>query len=103
MKKIIFVLILVLVLSVFATSVLAADGSSGGYDAVKFLFISLAVGLVVGLIVTGVMWAKLKSVHYKRDADGYIKEGSMKLLRTGDFYLYSTVTRTARPKNNSKR
>lgn len=103
MKKIIFALTLVLVISMFATSVCAADISEGGYDTGKFLLISLGIGLVVGLIVTGVMWAKLKSVHYKRDADGYKKLGSMKLLRSGDFYLYSTVTRTARPKNNSKR
>ena len=67
----------------------------------KVLLISLVIGAVVALIVTGVMKSKLKSVHAKSGATDYVREGSMHVTVAREFYLYRTVTRRAKPKSNS--
>ncbi len=81
----------------------ARDMASEHYDyqAGKWLVISIIAGLIVALIVTLVMKSKLKSVKYASDAAVYTRPGSMVLRFESDRYLYSTVTRTARPKNDS--
>ena len=65
------------------------------------LAVSLIIGLIVALIVTSVMKSKLKSVAMQKNAREYIREGSFNLRKSRDLYLYSTVTRVARPKNTS--
>lgn len=81
----------------------ALDMASGHYEYQfgTWLAISLGVGLVIALIATMVMKGKLKSVKYASDAAVYTRPGSMVLRVESDRYLYSTVTRTARPKNDS--
>ena len=74
-------------------------------DELKFplgtnLLISIVVGLIVAFVVTSAMKAKLKSVQFQNNARDYIREGSFNLEHSRDLYLYSTVTRVARPKNN---
>lgn len=65
------------------------------------LLIALIIGLVTALIVTTVMKGKLKSVAKQTNAREYVRKGSFKLTHSRDLYLYSTVTRVARPKNTS--
>jgi len=65
------------------------------------LLLSLIVGLVVGLIVVSSMKAQLKSVHRQNQANAYVKAGSMNITRAGDYFMYRTVVRTAKPQNNS--
>lgn len=65
------------------------------------IIISLVVGFVIAFIVTSTMKAKLKSVRKQAAANEYVKSGSMNVLDSRDLYLYSTVTRVAKPKNNS--
>ena len=60
----------------------------------------LVIGGVIGLIAVAVMAAKMKSVRAKGSAGDYIKEGSLQLTRKEDRYLYQTLTRRAKPKNN---
>lgn len=81
----------------------ALDMASGHYEYQfgTWLVISLGVGLVIALIATMVMKGKLKSVKYASDAAVYTRPGSMVLRVESDRYLYSTVTRTARPKNDN--
>jgi len=65
------------------------------------LILSVVVGFVVGGIVALLLKGQLKSVRKQREANVYVKAGSMKLTQSNDFFLYRTVTRTARPKNTS--
>lgn len=63
--------------------------------------IAFAVGLVAALIVTGVMRGKLKTVRPRDSAGDYVRAGSMNLRAQSDSFLYSNVTRTERPRNDS--
>ena len=71
-----------------------------GFDVLTALLIALVVGLVVAAIATAVMKGQLKSVHSKADAADYMKPGSLQLTEARDFYLYHTMTRVAKPKDN---
>ena len=66
---------------------------------IVYLGVALVIGLVTALIVTGVMKSRLKSVAPQRDATSYVRQGSMNVTRSNDFYLYSTVSKSAKPKN----
>lgn len=67
----------------------------------KTIAISMAVGLGIGLVAVGVMAAQMKSVRSQNSAADYVRPGSMQLNNSRDIFLYSHVTRTAKPKNNS--
>ena len=92
--------------------------SSGEYDAAGNLFLklveqkhklgfypptagkiilSLAIGLLVGLIVLGSLKSQLKTVHQATTARNYAVPGSFRLRRINELYLYSSVTQTAKP------
>lgn len=71
------------------------------FDYGKKLVISLIIGLVVALIATSVMKGKLKSVRFQSAASNYVKDGSMNVTVSRDFFLYRNITRTAKPKDNS--
>lgn len=71
------------------------------FNTVKCLLISMAVGLVIALIVTGSMKGKLKSVRMQAAAGSYVKANSMNITESRDIFLYNTVTRTERPKSSS--
>ena len=64
------------------------------------IIISIAIGFVIALIVVSSMKQKLKTVELQRDATTYVKQGSMQVNVERDFFLYSTITRVAKPKNN---
>ncbi len=70
---------------------------------VKFstVVISLVIGLIAAFISTGVMKGKLKTVRTETRANNYFVDGSMNVTRANDFFLYRTVTMTARPKNDN--
>lgn len=81
----------------------AKNGTSygrGNYNITQFLWISLAIGLVVALIATGIMRRQLKSVRFKTGASDYMKKDSFVITKSNDIYLYKTVTRRARPKDD---
>lgn len=65
------------------------------------LITSLIIGLIIAFIATSVMKGKLKSVHYQSGAAGYIKNGSLNITDSRDIFLYTQVTRRARPKSTS--
>lgn len=60
----------------------------------------IGVGCVVGLIAAGIMALMMKSVGSKYNAADYVRPGSMRLSTQRDIFLYSHVTRRAKPKNN---
>ncbi|RHV67938.1 TPM domain-containing protein [Clostridium sp. OM02-18AC] len=67
-----------------------------------WLGISFAVGLGGALLLVGVNKSELKSVRMQEEAKNYVRPGSMKVTKSGDFFLYRHVTRTERPKANPK-
>lgn len=71
------------------------------FEFLKVGLISLAVGVAVGLIVVLIMKAQLKSVKPKHNANGYVKSGSMNITHAGDYFLYSSVSKTARQTDSS--
>ena len=79
------------------------DGYINGFpfDFGKSAIISLIIGVVVSLIVSGVLKGQLKSVRKQHAAGNYVRSGSMNVTTHNDFFLYRTVSRTAKPKNNS--
>ena len=64
------------------------------------LLISLAVGILVSLIVTGKMKGKLKTVRMQPAAEEYVRNGSMLVTESSDLFLYSHVDRRAKSKDN---
>lgn len=63
--------------------------------------LSLIVGFLIALIAVSVMKGKLKSVRSKASASDYTCEGSMHLTVQRDVFLFRTVSRRPRPKNQS--
>lgn len=63
--------------------------------------ISIGGGALIALIITSIMRGQLKSVRMERAASGYVRENSMNLRGRREIYLYSTVTKTPRPKESS--
>ena len=61
--------------------------------------ISLIIGMVFALIITGIMRYQLKTVRRQTGAAEYMKPGSMKVTVSRDLYLYSQTTRVAKPKD----
>ena len=61
--------------------------------------------LIIGLIAAGItiliMRSKMNTAKLQKSAANYLKEGSFRLRQRSDMFLYSRVTRTARPKNNT--
>ena len=66
----------------------------------KHLLISMIIGFVIAFIATAVMRARLKSVRSKSGASDYVRQGSFRVTRSNDLFLYRRVTRRARPKDN---
>ena len=64
------------------------------------LGVAVGIGFVIALIIVGTMKAKLKSVRFQPAANNYLKPGSLNVTLAQEHFLYTTVTRTARPKEN---
>ncbi len=103
MKKILSIILAAFCLvSLLAVGVSAAgEYDSGEFDIKSVLIISAVVGLVIAFIVVSIMKGQLKSVRKQSGAGNYIKDGSFRLTRSNDFFLYRTVSKTEKPKNNS--
>ena len=71
------------------------------FDFSTYLLTALIVGFVVAIIVVSVMKGKLKSVRRQNEAKNYLKDGSLQLTQSGDYFMYRNVTRTEKPQNNS--
>lgn len=61
----------------------------------------LVIGLVVAWIVVAILKNQLKSVRFQSAAKDYLRQGSLQLRVCNDLFLYRTVRKTAKPKNNS--
>lgn len=63
--------------------------------------LALLIGFILALIIMSSARSKLKSVKMEHGASNYVRMGSMHVDASRDTYLYSTVTKTAKPKENS--
>lgn len=64
------------------------------------LALAFGVGFLISLLATGIMRSKLKSVYSQPAADSYVKQGSMKLTKQSDLFLYRHISRREKPKEN---
>lgn len=62
---------------------------------------SLIIGFLIALSITETMRKQLKTVNKKTEANDYLKDGSLNIKNSKDIFLFSTISRTAKPKNNS--
>lgn len=70
------------------------------FDALWTLIICLIIGFIAALITTAIMKGQLKSVKSNTRADEYVKQGSLNIYNSMDLFLYRTVNRRPRPKDN---
>ena len=82
---------------------MAANGEpyTEPFPQVKWIFISLGIGLVLAFLCTMGMRSQLKSVRPQDSAVNYVRQGSMSVTRSNDIFLYSTVTKTEKSKDDS--
>lgn len=66
-----------------------------------WILAALGIGLVSALAAVAVMRSKLKTVRAQGTAGSYVREGSMHLTDSREFFLYRNVHRTPRPKQTS--
>lgn len=71
------------------------------FEPVWSLVAAFAAAFVISLIATGIMRGQLKSVHSQTEADDYMKQGSMKLTRKNDLFLYKHIDRTKKAESSS--
>ena len=69
-------------------------------DYVILEVIALVIAFVIALISVGIMRLRMNMAKPKGTAMEYIKKGSFKLTSEKDIFMYSTVTKTAKPKDN---
>ena len=60
--------------------------------------ICIVVGVIGGFIAVSIMKGKLKSVRRRGEASDYVRNGSFNITNSSDIFLYTTVSKTARPK-----
>ena len=65
------------------------------------LIAALIIGLVIGVIVALVLKGQLKSVRQQKQANVYIKNGSMQVTTRSDLFLYRQVSRTKKETSSS--
>ena len=64
-------------------------------------FLSLLIGLGVAAVAVLIMRSQMKTNVSQSDASNYLKSGSFHLRTQQDIFLYSNLTKTARPKETS--
>lgn len=65
------------------------------------LLLAFGIGIVISAIIMLILKSQLKTVSMQHGAANYTRTGSMNVTASRDTYLYSTVTKSARPKESS--
>jgi uncharacterized protein len=60
------------------------------------LVIALIAGFIIGKIYTGKLKGQLNTVRKQAAASGYVKENSLNISNSRDFFLYRNVSKTAK-------
>lgn len=79
------------------------DGYLNGFpfNTGKNLLVAVVIGLVVGIAVAMVLKNQLKSVRQQRQANVYVKTGSMQVTTSRDLFLYRELSRTRKASSQS--
>ena len=72
-----------------------------GSDYLSIFITAAVIALIVALIVVSALKSKMVTVKKATKAKEYLADGSFRLVENRDVYLYRTVTRIRRPRNNS--
>ena len=75
--------------------------NAGGGIETSTILIGFGIGIVLALIIMLILKAKMNTAKAQPLAHEYVKSDSFNLTSQRDMFLHSTVTRTAKPKNNS--
>ena len=62
--------------------------------------LSFLIGFIIAMIFLSIKKKQLTTVAMQRGAVNYVRPGSMNVTAARDTYLYSTTSRTARPKDS---
>ena len=65
--------------------------------------IALVAGLLIAAIYTASLKGQLKSVQAQRAAASYVKNGSLNVTNSRDFFLYRHVSRTEKSSSSDSR
>lgn len=69
---------------------------------VLWIVISLIVGILLAFFIPmKILKGQLKSVRMHQEATNYVRPNSMNMTNSRDIFLYRTITRTEKPKDNS--
>lgn len=71
------------------------------FDKGMALVIALVAGLIIAAIYTAKLKGQLKSVQAQRAAADYVKQNSMNVTESRDFFLYRKVNRTEKSSSSS--
>ena len=69
----------------------------------KWILIAIIpiIGLIAAVITLLIMRSKMNTAKPQKNAANYLKAGSFHLRQRSDMFLYSRVSRRAKPKNNT--
>ncbi len=73
------------------------------FSPVSSLVISLVIGFIIALIVTGRWKGQLRSVAFNSKAHNYMKPGSLNVTAARDLFLYRSLNRIERPRDTGSR
>lgn len=63
--------------------------------------LAVLIPIIVASVLTGIKTARMKTAVANDRASDYMKAGSMQIAVSRDMFLYSRITKTARPKESS--
>lgn len=66
-----------------------------------WIIIAIAIGIIIAFITVFIMKSQLKSVRSQPAANNYLKSGSLNITHSRDIFLYSTISRRAKPQQTS--
>ncbi len=67
----------------------------------KWIIISVVIGIIVAAGYTSVLQSQLKTVKSKPSASDYVVPGSVQITQQRDVFMYRDVKKTPKPKNNT--
>lgn len=70
-------------------------------NTISYLPICLLIGFLVAFIPMSSMKKQMKNVIMRAEASDYVKQGSRVITRSRDAFLYHTISRSAKPKENN--
>lgn len=76
------------------------DAESNSGPRLIWIPIAIGVGLIIAFIAMSIMKRGMKSVKMQAAAANYVRSGSFRLSESRDIFLYTTVSKTPKPKDD---